>query len=81
MPSKNSQQGATAPSDSVANPLEEGVAKHGIGGSLVSDSPRIPKNFRDHMPAGNMEGESAAKRFRNPNGYPGLAGIKLHKAP
>lgn len=67
--------------DTVANPLEEGVARKGIGGCTTAENPRIPKNFFNHMPAGNMEGEGAAKRFRNPNGYPGLAGIKLHKAP
>lgn len=73
-------KGPTGPADTTANPLGEEVKRDGGGfKGLVDKNVEQPKNFRDFMPPGNLKSSTKAEQYRNPNGWPGLAGIQFNR--
>jgi hypothetical protein len=61
--------------------VENAINPFGRKGYLVPTSVKmtadIGRTAETAFPAGNLKDESAAKRYGNPGGYPGLAGLKL----
>ena len=61
--------------------VENAINPFARKGYMVSTSDKmtadIGRTAETAFPAGNLKDESAAKRYGNPGGYPGLAGLKL----
>jgi hypothetical protein len=72
---------AIAPADTTANPLGEQVKRDGGGfKKLVDKSVAPPKRLADCILPGNLKSETQAEQYRNPNGWPGLAGLQFNRS-
>lgn len=71
--------GPIGPDGSIVNPLGEEVKRDGGGykGQVDTNAAVIPRNMRGFIPAGNLKSKTQAEQYRNPGGWPGLAGIEF----
>ena len=74
-------KGPTSPADTSANPLGEEVKRDGGGyKGLVDKSVNALEKTRGFISPGNLKSETQAEQYRNPNGWPGLAGIQFNRS-
>ena len=64
----------TVEDGSVVNPFARKGYMVSTSDKMTAD---IGRNAQTAFPAGNLKDKEAAKRYGNPAGYPGLAGLNL----